>query len=110
MEPQAPAVEEPKAIFQSAQLMSSSSFRSVLHLVSFSYCVLDDEIRSLGIPEHAIEIYRRMRYQSNFGVESWYSALQDHTFQTIRFDLDYDHAEALSKPQRLRTDSHLCVS
>jgi hypothetical protein len=49
-------------------------------------------------------MYRRTRYQANFGIDTWYDQLEPYTFKTTQFDLTWDEANALARPERFRTD------
>ena len=42
-------------------------------------------------------MYRRKAYQAHFGVETWYSPLQEHTFPTEHVTITYQEAQAIIK-------------
>ena len=80
-----------------------------MHFLIFYLNLTDEEIKKLGIPEHAIEMFRRTRYQANFGIDTWYDKLEEYTFKTTQFDLTWEEADALARPDRLRTAEDACA-
>lgn len=61
------------------------------------FLLLDEEILKLGIRSCDVESYRRKHYQLQFGINTWYSRLQQHTFRTSEIKLSFQEGETIVK-------------
>ncbi|KAL6073168.1 Cell division cycle protein 123 [Balamuthia mandrillaris] len=68
------------------------------------FLLSDEEIKALGVRACDVELFRRKHYTSCFGIETWYEALQDHTFHTLSVPLSVEEAEAIVDGRRSRLD------
>ena len=56
-----------------------------------------EEALDAGVQASEVETYKRYAYQQAFGLQSWYEALRDHTYETWFVELDAAETSALHR-------------